>query len=385
MTDQRHIAVVIGTRPEAVKLLPVIDACERTPGLRTTFVATAQHRDMLDQVTAVWGRKPDVDLNVMQANQDLTDVTSAVLKEMRTTLGQLRPDVLVVQGDTTTTFAAALAAFYAGPLVAHVEAGLRTWNKRAPFPEEINRQLTTSLADIHFAPTEASRENLLRCGICPENILVTGNTGIDALFAVRKRVQTDSGLRADLEKRYSFLHTKRPLLLVTAHRRESFGGGFEEICQGIRSIAHNHPDLDIVYPVHLNPSVREPVNRLLTGNGFGSSLHLLSPVSYLDLVYLLDRAHIVLTDSGGIQEEAPAFGKPVLVMRTVTERPEAVECGSAKLVGADRRAISENVSRLLTDDSAYAAMAKPRFPFGDGTAATKIAEALAKWPSRQRG
>ena len=380
MPETRHIAVVIGTRPEAVKLLPVIDACEATPGLRTTFVATAQHRDMLDQVTAVWGRQPDVDLNVMQANQDLTDVTSAVLKEMRSTLARLRPDIVVVQGDTTTTFAAALAAFYAGALVAHVEAGLRTWNKRAPFPEEINRQLTTSLADIHFAPTAASRENLLRCGICPENIVVTGNTGIDALFAIRKRLQTNPGLKAEVEQRYAFLGPKRRLLLVTAHRRESFGGGFEEICQGIRSIAHSHPDLDIVYPVHLNPSVREPVNRILNSNGTAGSVHLLSPVSYVDLVYLLDRAHIVLTDSGGIQEEAPAFGKPVLVMRSVTERPEAVECGSAKLVGADRQAISENVSRLLTDNIAYAGMAQPRFPFGNGTAAKQIAHSLASWP-----
>jgi UDP-N-acetylglucosamine 2-epimerase (non-hydrolysing) len=379
-SGSKHIVVIVGTRPEALKLLPVIDACERTPGLRTTFLATAQHRDMLDQVVEIWGRKPDVDLNLMQPGQDLTDITTAVLQRMRSALRDLRANVIVVQGDTTTTFAAALAGFYAGVSVAHVEAGLRTWQKRAPFPEEINRQLTTSLADLHFAPTERSRDNLIRCGVDPRRITVTGNTGIDALFTVRKRLQTNATLRANVERRYSFLRPGRRLILITAHRRESFGEGFEEICRGIQTIARRHPDVDLVYPVHMNPAVRAPVYRILSEDSRGGGLHLLEPVSYPDLVYLMDRAHIVLTDSGGIQEEAPAFGKPVLVMRSVTERPEAVESGSAILVGADASAIVGNIERLLNDRQAYEIMAQPRFPFGDGTAAQRIAKILGDWP-----
>lgn len=375
----RHVVVVAGTRPEAVKLLPVIDACEQIPELRVTFLATAQHRDMLDQVTAVWGRRPDIDLNLMKPAQDLTDVTIAVLSAMRTTFARAEPDVVVLQGDTSTTFGAALACYYARIPVAHVEAGLRTWNKYAPFPEELNRRLTTGLSDLHFAPTERSRDNLLAEGVDPARVIITGNTVIDALFHIRGRLSNDAALRASLDHRYRQLASDRRLVLVTAHRRESFGRGFEEICHGIRAVVEQC-DADVVYPVHLNPAVREPVDRILRDPAVRSRVHLLEPIPYLDFVYLLDRCDVVLTDSGGVQEEAPALGKPVLVMRDVTERPEAVEAGAAVLVGADRQRIMESVARLLSSPDEYAAMARPRFVFGDGRAARRIAEALATSP-----
>lgn len=376
---RRHVVVVIGTRPEAVKLLPVIEACERRPELRVTFLATAQHRHMLDQVTAVWGRRPDVDLDVMRPGQDLTDVTTAVLAGMRNSLARLEPDVVVLQGDTTTTFAGALACYYARIPVAHVEAGLRTWNKYAPFPEELNRRLTTGLSDLHFAPTARSRDNLLAEGVDRASVFVTGNTVIDALFHIRDTLAQDSALRATLDARYGQLDSRRRLVLVTAHRRESFGRGFEEICHGIRDVVERC-DADVVYPVHLNPSVREPVQRILHDQRIRSRVHLLEPIPYLDFVYLLNRCDLVLTDSGGVQEEAPAMGKPVLVMRDVTERPEAVEAGAAILVGADRHRIAEGVTRLLSSAGEYAAMARARFVFGDGRASLRIADVLATTP-----
>lgn len=379
----RHVVVVIGTRPEAVKLLPVIDACEQLPDLRVTFLATAQHRDMLDQVTSVWGRQPDVDLNLMQPGQDLTDITTAVLGGMRRALDDLRPDIVVLQGDTTTTFAGALACYYARIPVAHVEAGLRTGDKYSPFPEEINRQLTTSLSDLHFAPTSAARDNLLREGVNPSTIIVTGNTVIDALLHIRDRIKKDATLGRTLDERYRSCRTGRRMVLVTAHRRESFGRGFEEICHGIRDIAEQCSDADVVYPVHLNPAVRDAVQRILRDPALGR-VHLLEPIPYVDFVYLLDRCDVVLTDSGGVQEEAPALGKPVVVMRDVTERPEAVDAGAAILVGADRHRIAESVIRLLVDDAARAAMARPRFIFGDGHAADRIAECIAAGPDRVR-
>jgi UDP-N-acetylglucosamine 2-epimerase (non-hydrolysing) len=375
--NRRHVAVVIGTRPEAIKLLPVIRACRERDDLRVTFIATAQHRDMLDQVTSAWGVSPDVDLDVMQPKQDLTDVTTNILRGMRSTLVSLAPDVVVLQGDTTTTFAGALASFYAKIPVAHVEAGLRTGQKYAPFPEEINRRATTTLTDLHFAPTERSRQNLLAEGVADSTISVTGNTGVDALLYMRDRLRGDTSLADTFAQKFAFLRPGRRLVLVTAHRRESFGPGFEEICTGIRETCERWPDVDVVYPVHLNPSVREPVDRILRTGNASQRVHLLEPLSYPEFVYLLDRCDLVLTDSGGVQEEAPAIGKPVLVMRDVTERPEAVDAGAAILVGARRQQIVEAVSRLLGDGDAYRAMARPRFPFGDGHASARIAQTLA--------
>lgn len=378
--DTRHVVVVVGTRPEALKLLPLIDACEANPALRVSFLATAQHRDMLDQVTRVWGRYPDMDLDLMQPGQDLTSVTTAVLLAMRGAIEELKPDVVVLQGDTTTTFTGALACYYAKVPVAHVEAGLRTWNKYAPFPEEVNRRLTTGLADLHFAPTAVSQANLLAEGVDPSVVFVTGNTVIDALIHIHNRTRSDPALRETLEDRYRFLSPDRKLVLVTAHRRESFGSGFEEICHGIRAIVEQNQDVEIVYPVHLNPSVREPVNRILREHPDRSRVHLLEPLPYVDFVYLLSRCHIVLTDSGGVQEEAPALGKPVLIMRDVTERPEVVEAGGAVLVGADRNRIATEVRCLLSVPERYREMAQPRFVFGDGHAAERIAQILAESP-----
>jgi UDP-N-acetylglucosamine 2-epimerase (non-hydrolysing) len=380
MTSRRRVMVVVGTRPEAVKLLPVVEATRERPSLDVVLVATAQHRDMLDQVFDVWDLRPDLDLDLMRPGQDPTDVTVGVVGAMRQCLEAIKPHIVVLQGDTTTTFAAALASFYARTAVAHVEAGLRTWQKYAPFPEEINRRLTTTLADVHFAPTEGARRNLLAEGVPPDAIHVTGNTVIDALLRTRDRIAADRGLSAELDARFPFLSHKHRLVLVTAHRRESFGAGFEEICLGIRDIVEEWQDVEVVYPVHLNPAVRAPVERLLVEGGASSRIHLLEPLPYLDFVYLLNRSHLVLTDSGGVQEEAPAFGKPVLVMRDVTERPEAIEAGSALLVGASRSRIREESHRLLQDESAYARMAKTAFPFGRGGASARIADVLASWP-----
>ena len=357
-----------------------MQACRSRKDLDVVLVATAQHRDMLDQVLEVWQIRPDVDLDLMRPGQDPTDVTSGVIEAMRGQLRRLEPEIVVLQGDTTTTFATALASFYAKVPVAHVEAGLRTWHKYAPYPEEMNRRLTSILADIHFAPTERARANLLAEGVDPEAVLVTGNTVIDALLQTRDRINGNAQMVALLEARFSFLVSGRRLLLVTAHRRESFGHGFEEICNGIRDIVEQWEDVEVVYPVHLNPSVRAPVDRLLRQGDAARRIHLVEPLPYPDFVYLLSRSHLVLTDSGGLQEEAPALGKPVLVMRDVTERPEAVEAGVARLVGASRKRIQEEVGRLLGDQAAYALMARVTFPFGDGSASNRIAEVLATRP-----
>lgn len=377
MTEQRHVVIIVGTRPEAIKLLPVVDACRAISTLKVTLVATAQHRGMLDQVLEVWNAKPDVDLNLMKPNQDLSDVTASVLTAMRPVIRELDPDVVVLQGDTTTTLAAALAAFHARVPVAHVEAGLRTWNKYAPYPEEMNRRLTSALTDVHFTPTLRASENLLSEGVAPDRIHITGNTGIDALLHTRRRLDLDARLRAVLDARYGFLPRDSRLILVTVHRRESFGRAFEGICEAIREIAVSWEDVHVVYPVHPNPAVRTPAERLLGVRATGGKVHLLDPVSYVDLVYLLSRSHIVLTDSGGIQEEGPALGKPVLVLRDVTERPEAVDVGAAKVVGVSKELIIAEANRLLSDTTLYTSMAQPRFPFGDGTAAQRIAAILA--------
>lgn len=334
---------------------------------------TGQHREMLDQVLDLFAIKPDFDLNIMKPGQDLTDTTTAILQGMKSVLNDYRPDIVLVHGDTATTFAATLAAYYQKIPVAHVEAGLRTGNIYSPWPEEANRKLTGALAALHFAPTETSRENLLREGVEPSRIWVTGNTVIDALLDVVNRLGEDDALRVKAAEPAAFLDSKRRLILVTGHRRESFGGGFDRICHALREVAQAHQDIDIVYPVHLNPNVREPVQRLLNNI---DNIYLIEPLDYLPFVYFMSRAHIILTDSGGIQEEAPSLGKPVLVMRDNTERPEAVAAGTVKLVGTDVSSIVKELGRLLVDDSAYQAMSVAHNPYGDGRACNRIIEGL---------
>lgn len=365
-----RVMVVVGTRPEAIKMAPVVAALRARPETyEVRLCVTAQHRQMLDQVLAIFGLVPDVDLDLMRPDQTLAGLTAAVLTAVHDTILRERPDVVLVHGDTTTTLASTLAAFYAHVPVGHVEAGLRTHDLQRPFPEEANRLLTDQLARFRFAPTARARRNLLQEGIL-DNIWVTGNTVIDALLAAVRRVREAPpdipGLTATLGE--------RRLLLVTGHRRESFGDGFMHIGRALRRLATERDDLDIVYPVHLNPNVQRPIRELLGGL---ERVHLIEPLPYLPFVRLLDACHIVLTDSGGIQEEAPALGKPVLVMRDVTERPEAVEAGTARLVGAREDAIVSAVNELLDDPGAWAAMAHAVNPFGDGHASERIADLLA--------
>ncbi len=354
-------------------MAPLVKRLQREPGFRCQVCVTGQHREMLDQVLTLFSIQPDFDLNIMKRGQDLYDVTTAIVTGMRDVLAQARPDLVLVHGDTTTTMAATLAAFYNRTPVAHVEAGLRTGNLLSPWPEEANRKLTGALASLHFAPTEKARDNLIREGVQAQTIVVTGNTVIDALLHVRERLATDARLRADAQRMLPQLDSSRRLVLVTGHRRESFGDGFERICAALAQIARTRPDVDVVYPVHLNPSVREPVNRLLTGI---ANVHLIEPLDYLPFVSLMDRAHLILTDSGGIQEEAPSLRKPVLVMRETTERQEAVDAGVVRLVGTDVRAIVEGVTHLLADHAAYAAMSRGDNPYGDGRACERIAVTL---------
>ncbi len=366
---------VFGTRPEAIKMAPVIKALRATTGIEALVCITAQHREMLDSVLGVFAIAPDFDLDIMRAGQTLTDITSAVLQGMAGVLARSRPDWVLVHGDTTTTFAAALAAFYAGVRVGHVEAGLRTGDKRAPWPEELNRRLTDTIADLHFAPTEQARCNLLAEGVPAATIHVTGNTVIDALLYARGRLATERSLQGMFATRFPFsTDPTRRLVLVTAHRRESFGAGFERICHALKRLARR-PDVQIVYPVHRNPNVQTPVQNLLAGC---ANVHLIDPVEYLPFVYLMDCATLIVTDSGGIQEEAPSLGKPVLVLRDVTERPEAVAAGTVRLVGTDEDRIVAEAERLLDNQSAYSAMARAHNPYGDGEAAARIAKEIAR-------
>lgn len=367
------ILVVFGTRPEAIKLAPLIRELESDPGRFSTRVCvTAQHRKLLDQVLSAFEITPHHDLAVMQENQDLLQVSARCLSRLGPVLEAERPDWVIVQGDTMTTLAASLAAYYVGIRVGHIEAGLRTGDKHSPFPEEMNRRLTSCLADLHFAPTLQAKENLLRAGIPGEQIHMTGNTGIDALFSVRDRLgHLVSGIPG-LEKR----NGKRPLLLVTGHRRESFGRGLQQICEAVREIAQSC-EVDIVYPVHLNPNVQGPVRSLL---GNLPNVHLIDPLDYFSFLALMQCSHLILTDSGGIQEEAPSLGKPVLVMREVTERMEGVEAGTAKLVGTDAATIIAETVRLLEDPAEYARMQETVDPYGDGKACARIARILAAQP-----
>ena len=369
--------VVFGTRPEAVKMAPLVRRlASHGDAFETRVCVTAQHRSMLDQILEAFDIQPHYDLDIMTAGQDLYDITANVLAGMRPVLAEFRPDVVLVQGDTTTTLVTALAAYYEQIDVGHVEAGLRTNNIYSPFPEEMNRQLTTRLAKYHFAPTALNRDNLLTENVDADHIAITGNTVIDALLMVVDRLENNrarrervigSILQAGLP--VEVLESKNPLVLVTGHRRESFGAGFVNISEAIRDLATRRGDVNIVYPVHLNPNVREPVGDILAGI---PNVHLMEPVPYEEFVHLMNSAYLLLTDSGGIQEEAPALGKPVLVMRENTERPEAVEAGTARLVGTDRAEIVSRVEELLTDADAYRRMATATNPYGDGTAAEQI-------------
>lgn len=370
---------VFGTRPEAIKMAPLALALNADPRFDAKVCVTGQHRQMLDQVLELFDLNPDFDLNIMRPGQDLSDITSAILQGMKQVFSDFKPDVVLVHGDTATTFASTLAAYYHQIPVAHVEAGLRTGNMYSPWPEEGNRKLTGALATLHFAPTETSRQNLLREGIT-NGIEVTGNTVIDALLQVVTKLQKEVTLQQSLDRKFDFIRPDSRLVLVTGHRRESFGGGFERICQALAETAKAFPDIDIVYPVHLNPNVSEPVNRLLAGI---DNIHLIEPLDYLPFVYLMNRAYLILTDSGGIQEEAPSLGKPVLVMRDTTERPEAVEAGTVKLVGTDVAAIRNGLSTLLTDERTYQSMAYAHNPYGDGKACLRIIDTLNSVIKRQ--
>ena len=354
-------------------MAPVVKRLQETLGLEAKVCVTAQHREMLDQVLDLFGITPDYDLNIMKPGQDLTDITARILVALRDILKAERFDRLLVHGDTTTTMAAALAAFYEKVSVGHVEAGLRTGNIYAPWPEEMNRMLVGRIAEHHYAPTETARQSLLAENVSDDAILVTGNTVIDALHEVVAQFDTNPDLDAQIQARFPFLQEGRRMVLVTGHRRENFGAGFERICTALREISEKG-DAQLVYPVHLNPNVQEPVNRIL---GASADVHLIEPQDYLPFVWLMRRAHIVITDSGGVQEEAPSLGKPVLVMRETTERPEAVEAGTVRLVGTDPEKISAEALALLTDDSAYQAMARALNPYGDGLAAERIAAALS--------
>lgn len=365
---------VFGTRPEAIKMAPLVLALASDARFDAKVCVTGQHREMLDQVLDLFAIQPDFDLNIMKPGQDLTDVSTTIMQGLKDVFAHFKPDIVLVHGDTATTFAASLAAYYHQIPVAHVEAGLRTGNLYSPWPEEGNRKLTGALATLHFAPTETSQANLLREGVCPESITVTGNTVIDALLGVIARLDQDPALNAKASAPSAFLDPTRKLILVTGHRRESFGDGFERICHALMEVAQLHPEVDIVYPVHLNPNVREPVNRLLSGI---ANIYLIDPLDYLPFVYMMGRAHIILTDSGGIQEEAPSLGKPVLVMRDTTERPEAVAAGTVKLVGTETANIVRELNRLLTDTDAYRKMSYAHNPYGNGNACELIIEKVA--------
>lgn len=381
----KKVMLVFGTRPEAIKMAPLVKEFQaRANEFDTIVCVTGQHREMLKQVLELFDIKPDYDLEIMKEGQDLYDVTTRVLLGMREVLKKTKPDVVLVHGDTTTSTAAALAAFYQQIPVGHVEAGLRTHNIYSPWPEEMNRQLTGRMATYHFAPTELSRKNLLAEGIATDRIFITGNTVIDALQQVVTRVKGNADLRNEVSRKLlqfgydvNRLEAGRRLVLITGHRRENFGEGFLNICRAIQTLSKRFPEVDFVYPMHLNPNVRKPIREIFGDNLGGlDNLFFIEPLEYLQFVTLMDRSSIVLTDSGGIQEEAPGLGKPVLVMRDTTERPEAVKAGTVKLVGTDYNQIVDNVEKLLTDNAAYAEMSRANNPYGDGKACSYIVDAL---------
>lgn len=368
-----RVLSVLGTRPEAIKMAPLVRALEAEPRFTSVLCVTAQHREMLDQVINLFELRVDYDLDIMSAGQGLTEVTARILTALAPVIATENPDLVLVHGDTTTTMAASLAAYYKRIPVGHVEAGLRTGNIYSPWPEEGNRRLTGSLATYHFAPTKSAKHNLISEGVASESIWVTGNTVVDALLMVTKRIEADTALQTSLAEEFQFLDDEKRLILVTGHRRESFGSGFVRICEALASICAAHPDAQVVYPVHLNPNVQGPVKEIL---GNVSAIELIEPLGYLQFVYLMKRSYLILTDSGGIQEEAPSLGKPVLVMRETTERPEAVDAGTVKLVGTNANLILSEVSRLMTNPAAYSDMARAHNPYGDGTACMGILDAL---------
>ena len=373
----KKILLVFGTRPEAIKMAPLVKAFQKdTEHFETRVCVTAQHRQMLDQVLEVFGITPEYDLNIMAPNQDLYDITAKVLMGLREVLKDFRPDTVLVHGDTTTSMAASLAAFYMQIPVGHVEAGLRTYNMLSPWPEEMNRQVTDRICTYYFAPTEQSKKNLLQENIDEKKIFITGNTVIDALLMAVDIISTTPGMEEKIAKEFQekgYTVGNREYILVTGHRRENFGEGFLHICKAIKELAALHPDMDIVYPVHLNPNVQKPVYELLSGV---DNVYLISPLDYLPFIYAMQHSTLLLTDSGGVQEEAPSLGKPVLVMRDTTERPEAVEAGTVKLVGTDAEAIVSNVTALLQDKEMYKRMSETHNPYGDGQACERIMVAL---------
>jgi UDP-N-acetylglucosamine 2-epimerase (non-hydrolysing) len=374
MTKKR-ILTVFGTRPEAIKMAPLVHTLASDERFETKVCVTAQHREMLDQVLELFEITPDFDLNLMKPGQDLTDITCGILHGLKPILAEFKPDYVLVHGDTATTLSTTLASYYQQIKVGHVEAGLRTGNIYSPWPEEGNRKLTGAITDLHFSPTENAKNNLLAENINEDKIIITGNTVIDALLDVIEKLKTNEEIKAKLEAQFSFLDANKRLVLITGHRRESFGGGFERICEAISQMAKSFPDVEFVYPMHLNPNVREPVNRLLKGL---TNVFLSEPLDYLPFVYLMNKAYVLLTDSGGIQEEAPSLGKPVLVMRDTTERPEAVDAGTVKLVGTKVETIVTELTELLSSEESYKNMSFSHNPYGDGKACQRIADTLAK-------
>ena len=373
----KKVLIVFGTRPEAIKMAPLVNEFQKDSiNFNMKVCVTAQHREMLDQVLNLFQITPDYDLNIMQPGQNLYDVTANILLKIKPVLEEFDPDLVLVHGDTATTFATSLAAYYQKIKIGHIEAGLRTSNLYSPWPEEGNRRLTGVLADYHFAPTETSRKNLLNEGVNESSIFITGNTVIDALQLVINRIDADSSLKLNIEKTIvesGFKEINSKFILVTGHRRENFGQGFLNICEALKVLAEGNPDINIMYPVHLNPNVRKPVNELLSNI---SNIKLVEPFQYQEFVYLMSRSYLILTDSGGIQEEAPSLGKPVLVMRGTTERPEAVEAGTVKLIGSDQDNIIKEVQKLLNDNSEYQKMSKAHNPYGKGNASEKILNIL---------
>jgi UDP-N-acetylglucosamine 2-epimerase (non-hydrolysing) len=372
---KKKVLTVFGTRPEAIKMAPVVNALALSNEFEAKVCVTAQHREMLDQVLSLFEIVPHYDLNLMTVGQTLNEITARILLELKSVLQEFKPDIVLVHGDTATTFAASLAAYYEHIAVGHVEAGLRTGNLYSPWPEEGNRKLTGVLTKYHFAPTETSQQNLLNENHAQEDIFVTGNTVIDALLMVKEKIDNDVDLNSTLSASFPMLDKSRKLILVTGHRRESFGSGFERICQALAITAKKYPDAQILYPMHLNPEVRAPVNRILSSI---NNIYLIEPQEYLSFVYLMNRSYMILTDSGGIQEEAPSLGKPVLVMRDTTERPEAVDAGTVKLVGTDVEAITTAINKLMEDDAAYNNMSFAHNPYGDGQASKRILDVLSK-------
>ena len=369
------ILLIFGTRPEAIKMLPLYHELKKNNNISVSLCVTGQHRNMLDQVLNLFNVKPDFDLKIMQPKQDLTDISIKILSGLRALFESFKPDLVLVHGDTATTFATSLACYYQKIKVGHVEAGLRTNDLYSPWPEEANRRLTSVLSYFNFAPTNNSKQNLLKENFPSDNIYVTGNTVIDALYFVLDKIKNDIDINNELEKQFEFLDFSKKVILITGHRRENFGEGFENICAAINNLAETHQDVQFVYPMHLNPNVREPVEKYLSNK---TNIFLIEPLDYLPFIYLMDMSYLILTDSGGIQEEAPSLGKPVLVMRNTTERPEAVEAGTVRLVGTNTKLIVNSVNELIDDINLYSKMSKLHNPYGDGKASERIAKIISE-------